>query len=139
MRNVISNQTLLSPGGNNGQPNRTTTASGQDFTKSGFWAIELELTTSANRKDLPLSLSGAEVVLDALHAHRDKLFGELESYTKEDRESVASFSITDVTHLMEQIKYLNSYIDIIASNLAADLREIGKSILIDPEIEHSQD
>ncbi|WP_461090973.1 hypothetical protein [Spirosoma gilvum] len=41
-----------------------------DYSKSGFWSLTLELSTNAERKDIPGCISGAEVVLDALQSLR---------------------------------------------------------------------
>ncbi|GAB3965786.1 hypothetical protein GCM10028806_05450 [Spirosoma terrae] len=111
------------------------TSTGKDIRHSTFWAFELEIETSSNL-DLPMALSGAEIVLDALWAHLDKAYEELEYYTekwhsglKEGKSVVLDDSSQKeiILHL-EQVKVLTRYIACITNDLGADLREIGNAI-----------
>ena len=115
---------------------KTTTGNQHDFTKSSFWAFDVEINTDARRKDIPYSLSDAEIILDALKQYRNKQVQELEWLRVEwpKLENVTlpvileSFATGEFARTMEQIKVCDLYIDIISDHLGANLRQIGNSI-----------
>ena len=90
----------------------------------------LEITTEAERKDISLNLSGAEVLLDALSNHRCRLTQGLEtlrdSWATDEKVTLEqiqeSFRSGDFVRLMENIKVCDYYIDLIAAHTAAALR-----------------
>ncbi|GAB4023749.1 hypothetical protein GCM10028808_74930 [Spirosoma migulaei] len=118
---------------------QTTNSAGQNFRTSIFWAMELEINTDSRRKDIASNPSDAEVILDALIEHQRKLFDELEKQRDawvSGRKApmcdlLDSFATGELARTIEQIKVCNTYIGLMANNLAADLRKIGNSIKTD--------